>query len=222
MMKPKPKSVRNRIVVAMSLTAIALAAGLTAINFFTPDVRRPGFVEGSPLLEGGDKPFVDTQVGLRFTPPSDWAMQVRSLEAPGQHSADRRIVKYKRLVKGPKVAWLRVIVSDADGNPTPAEVLRKRKPPESGWNVTKEMEEGLTIGGRPAARLTYGGEMDPDSLGPRQCSCEVVAIRRGAQSFIFAGTFNASDEEAQKEIRAAVESCVFEPDRPSPAVEKKS
>jgi hypothetical protein len=205
----------KRVLAGTAATAVILAAGLAAIYCYTPDVRRPGYVEGAPLLEPGDKPFVDTQVGLRFQPPSDWGMQVRSLEAPGTHSAERRIVKYKRLVRGPNVAWLRVIVSDAVGDPTPAEVLKKRKPPEAGWTVTKEVEEGLKIGGRPAARITFGGELDPDLKGPRQCSCEVVAIRRGSQSFVFAGTFTAGDDKAQKEIRDAVESATFDADRPA-------
>src|SRR3954470_20163254 len=122
---------KRRVLVGTAVAAGVTALGVDARLAVKPGVKKPGCVEGQPLLEPGDAPFHDTQLGLRFNPPPAWAMQARSAEAPGAHKAERMVVKYKRLVKGPKVAWLRVSVADADA--TPAEALRTRKPREQNW-----------------------------------------------------------------------------------------
>lgn len=191
------------------LVTLLVGAGLATVYVWTPQVS-PSPPEGVPLLEDGDKPFDDPQVGLRFTPLPGWAMQVRTTEAPNYHVPERRIVKYKRIVKGPNVAWMRVIVKDAEGDPKPAEELMKRKPPEPDFKVSKEVEADLTVAGMPAARLTYSGALDPDRIGTRPFTSEVVAVRRGKQTFIFAATFVTADTETQQQIRKVLDSVQLE------------
>ena len=167
-------------------------------------------LEGRPMLEQDGPEFIDRQVGITFTPPQGWAMQSRSTESPTTHKSDRTIVKFKRLVPGPKVAWFKVTVGDVEGDPTPAKLIRTRKPREAHFTMTKEPEDGLTIAGRPASRVTFGGDMDPDGKGSRPCTTEIVAIRHGAVAIYFMGTFSNADPEAQQLIRTAIESAKFE------------
>ena len=114
----------------LTMAAALIATALLAIYALTPNVPIYRAIEGRPLLEQNGPVFVDAQLGLRFTPPAGWAMQARSTEAPGEHRPERMVVKYKRLVPGPKEAWLRVSVSDAPANTSPAELLRLLKPRE--------------------------------------------------------------------------------------------
>ena len=100
-------------------------------------------------------------------------------------------------------------VSDAPANSSPAELLRALKPREADWTVKKDVEDGLTIGGRPAARVTFSGLLNPDGQESRQCISEVVAVRCGQSVIYFAGTSVTAEAEAQHMIRAAVESAEF-------------
>src|SRR5262249_52331363 len=146
---------------------VLLFAAFALLVIFAPYFQTPATIEGRPLLEQGGTIFTDDQVGIQFTPPSGWGMQARSTESPTMHKPERMVVKYKRIVKGPNVAWLRVSVADAPSEKTPADLLRDRKPREAHWTRTKDVEDGLTIGGRPAARVTFGGLMYPDMGGSR-------------------------------------------------------
>lgn len=189
---------------------VLVAAILGAFYFYLPSPNHPIAIEGRPLLEQDGPLFTDEQISLQFRPPPKWGMQARSTESPTTHKQERMVVKYKRLIRGPRVAWLRVSIGDINENSTPAELLRSRKPREANWTVTKDVEDGLTVGGRPAARITFGGLMNPDTSGSRQCSTEMVAVHCGKHAIYFAGTFMSNDEQARNEIRAAVESAVFE------------
>lgn len=205
----------KRVLAGTAAAAVVVAATLGALFAFTPNAKRPQFVEGRPLLGEAGKVFTDVQVGVQFSPPADWAMQARSTESPTNHRPERMLVKYKRLVPGAQVAWLRVTVADADADDdqTPADLLRNRKPQESGWKVIKQVEDGLTVGGLRAARITFGGPFDPTGRGKKDFVSEMVAVRRGAQVFYFAGTFAADDPSGRQQVRAAVESAVFDADR---------
>lgn len=189
--------------------AMVVAAGIYLVLFYTPPVRLPEALEGRPLLEQDGPEFHDRQIGLRFTPPAGWGMQARSTESPTTHKPERMVVKYKRLVRGPNVAWLRVHVVDAEDDRTPDELIKTRKPRENQWTVTKPIESGLTIAGRPAARVTFGGLMDADGKGSRPCSAEVVAFRVGNRAFYFTGTYHNADTETQKLLREAMETIKF-------------
>lgn len=193
----------------MIAVAVFMALGLAVVYAMTPSVYRPAELEGRPMLEQDGPQFVDNQVGITFTPPTGWAMQQRSTESPTTHKAERTIVKFKRLVTGPKAAWFRVTVADVTGDPTPAELIRTRKPRDLHFVVTKEAEDGLTIAGRPASRITFGGEMDTDAKRSRHCTTEIIAMRHGATAIYFMGTYATADPEGLKMIRDAVESTVF-------------
>src|SRR5205823_2700079 len=142
--------------------------------------------------------------------PPGWALQARTVESPHAHRAERLLVKYKRVPPGELDARLRVSVVDAADNVSPAEFLRGRNPPEPGWKVTKPIEEKLTVGGQPAARVTFGGPFNPDQKTPRDYTCELVAVRNGLRWFLFAGTFDTADVQSRKQVRDAIESVTFE------------
>lgn len=196
---------------AFVVLLLLLVLGLGAINYFIPPAPVMRTVEGTPMIDHDSRLFTDHQVGMQFTPPTGFAMQMRSTEAPTAHKAERTVVKYKRLIRGPKVAWLRVSLGDVTGDPTPAELLKSRKPREANFAVTKPIEDGLTIGGRPAARITFGGLMNPDSSGERKCSAEVTCVRHGPAALYFMATYSDADTECRDMLRAAIESVIFDP-----------
>lgn len=200
----------HRVVFGIVLAGLIIAAALGALWVFTPGVRRPGYVAGRPLLLLDDKRFTDSQVELQFSPPPAWSMQERSILSPKMQSTERVLVKFKQLIRGSPVAWLRVSVAEAATGQTPAELLRQRKPPELDWKMTKDIEDNLAIGGQVAARITYSGNADPGGRGSRPHICEIVAVRRGSTVFYFAGTFGANDVQEQQLIRAAIASSVFD------------
>ncbi|HEY1379138.1 MAG TPA: hypothetical protein VGF55_20215 [Gemmataceae bacterium] len=210
---------RKRVLVGTVSAAAVVAAGLGALFAFTPRAKWPEPIPGRPLLQQGglfddhQDVFTDRQVGVQFNPPINWSMQVRSTESPHEHRPERTVVKYKRLIPGLQVAWLKVSVADAPGGESPAELLKKRKPPEEDWKVTKPVEDGLTVGGQPAARVTFGGPFDPDQKGERDFTCEVVAVRHGEQMFYFSGTYVTADPKGQKRIRTALDSVTFDPNQ---------
>jgi hypothetical protein len=201
---------RNRALAGTAAVALLLSGGLLALFAFTPDAPVATNAEGRPLLASDGAEFYDAQLGLRFTPPPGWFMQVRSTETPTAHRADRTLVKYKRFAKGPKVAWMRVSVVDTPGDSAPLEFVKDRKPREAHWTVTKGVEGGLTVGGRPAARITYGGAFNPDRQGNRPGTTEIIGVRHGARALYFAGTFSTADSEARDQFRAAVEGVCFD------------
>jgi hypothetical protein len=218
------KRTTRRVLIGTAAAAAGLAAGLSALFAFTPKPKWPEPVPGRPLLEShGDiytdhqDLFTDRQVGLQFTAPANWSMQARSTESPHEHKPDRMVVKYKRLIPGLDLAWFKVNVSDVPEDQSPADLLKKRKPPEEGWVVRHDVEDGLTVAGRPAARVTFGGPLDPDTKGARDFTCEVVAVRRGPQVFYFSGTYTTADPKGQKRVRTAVDSVVLDPQRFAPA-----
>jgi hypothetical protein len=208
---------RRRVLAGTAAAAALVAGGLGALFAFTPKVRPPAATPGRPLLQNDEELFTDQQVGLQFAPPKFWSLQARSLDSPQEHRSERMVVKYKRLIPGLQVAWLKVSVGDAPGDKSPAEMLASRKLPEPDWKVTKPVEDGLTVAGRPAARVTFGGPLDPDHQGVRDFTNEVVAVRRGPQMFYFAGTYVTADPKGQKRIRTAIDTASLDPERFAPA-----
>jgi hypothetical protein len=200
----------KRVVATALGTVVVLGAAFALMVILAPYFNRPTYIEGRPLLLQDGPYFTDDQVGFQFTPPPGWGMQARSTESPTTHKPERMVVKYKRLVRGPKVAWLRVSVADAASDAKPEDLLRTRKPREISWVLTKEVESGLTIGGRPAARVTFGGMMNPDSSGSRHCTAEVFAVVVVDRVIYFTGTFTTSDNEARQQLRTSIESAVFQ------------
>jgi hypothetical protein len=203
----------KRALIGTTVVAILVAAGLGVLFAFTPRPRLSEPIAGLPLLQQDEKLFTDRQAGIQFTPPMYWSMQVRSTEAPNAHKSERLVVKYKRLIPGYQVGWLKVSVADAPEDKPLADLLKMRKLPEEDWKVTKPVEEGFTVAGRPAARITFGGPLDPDQQGTKDYTCELVVVRRGSQVIYISGTFATADEKGQKRIRTALDSLVLDPDR---------
>ena len=191
------------------LAAAVVAVSLAIVVSAWPRHPSSPFVEGQPLL-GHDADWVaDTQIGLQFKPPSGWAMQARTSASGKPNVPPRLVVKFKRLLPGVPVAWLRVNILDASEPASPADYLRGRKAPEKDWKPVKEVEDGVKVGELSAARITFGGPFDPEGRGQRDFTCEIVAVRRGPQIFEFSGTFPSADVEARKQVRAAIESVAF-------------
>jgi hypothetical protein len=188
--------------------AIVVAGGLSWWLGGGP--RKPVPTPGRPLLQNDDELFTDSHLQVQFTPPGNWSMQARSTEAPNTHKAERTVVKFKRLIGGLDVAWIKLSAIDVTTDQSPADYLTHRSPPEPGWAVKGKVEE-LTLKGLPAARITWSGPFDPDQLGIRNFSCEQTAVRRDKQILLFSGTYLTSDPVALKRIRAAVDSAVFTP-----------
>jgi hypothetical protein len=202
----------RRVLIGVAAAAAAVAVGLGALFAFTPRWAPPAPVPGRPLLQDDVDLFTDRQVGLQFVPPGGWSMQARTTESPHEHKPERMVVKFKRLMPGHEVAWLRVSVADVAGDASPADLLKTRKPPEPDWSVRKPIEDGLTVGGRPAARITFGGPFELEEKGTRDFTCEIVAVRPNRpQVFYFSGTFKTGDPTGQKRVRAALDSVVFDP-----------
>ena len=204
---------RNRILAGTAAGAAVIAGGLGALFAFTPRGNLPPAIPGRPLLQQDEDVFTDRQVGIQFTPPGNWSMQTRSTASPHEHTSERTVVKFKRLIPGFQVAWLKVSVADVAGDESPAALLQKRKPPESDWHVAKPVEDGLKVGGLPAARVTFAGPFDPDHQGERDFSCEMTAVRRGPNVFYLAGTFVTADPKGQERIHTAIDTVVFDPER---------
>ena len=195
---------RTFLVIALVVAGVGISIAL-GISGRAKKIR---IVEDVPLLQSDGRQFNDESIGLRLTAPENWAMQAVATGSAPSTRAERLVVKYKRVLPGVPAAWLTVTVSDASAE-SPAEYLRKRRPPESKWTVSKNLEEGLTIAGRPAARITFGGQLDPDSLGVKRCTAEVVAVRVDKRDVVITGTYVANDQSAQREIRACIESFSF-------------
>ena len=204
----------RKALIGTAVAAGLVAAGLGASFAFTPKAKWPEPIPGRPLLQQDSDEDLPTVRSASSSPRRGaWSMQVRSTESPHEHKPERTVVKYKRLIPGLEVAWLKVSVADASGDESPADLLKKRKVPEDDWKVIKPIEDGLTVGGRPAARITFGGPFDPDQKGTRDFTSEVVAVRRGPQMFYFAGTYATADPKGQKRVRTALDSAIFDPDR---------
>jgi len=172
--------------------------------------RKPVPTPGRPLLQNDDVLFTDERLQVQFTPPGNWTMQARSTEAPNTHKSERTVVKFKRLIGGLDVAWIKLSAIDAPADTSLPDFLTHRPPPEPGWAAKGKAEE-LTLKGLPAARITWSGPFDPDQQGIRNFTCEQTAVRRDKQIFLFSGTYLSSDPVALRRIRTAVDSAVFTP-----------
>src|SRR5262245_50894563 len=197
-------------VVGLTFGAVVVAAGISW--WLATQPRAPLATPGRPLLHHDDDLFTDTQLKIQFTPPGNWSMQARSTEPRGAHMPERTVVKFKRLIPGLDVAWIRLSAIDSKEDQPLSEFLSKRKPPEPGWKVTAKVEE-ITLKGLPAARIVWAGQLDPDQKGVRDFSCEQTAVRRDRQIFLFAGTYVTADATALRRIRTAVNSAVFSQDQ---------
>lgn len=186
-----------------------IAFGAVAVSALVPRPKRYDAVPGRPLLVQDGSLFSDSQVGLRFMPPPEWGMQVRSTEA-SRHRPERLLVKYKRVLPDMAVAWLRVRVMDVPSEQSAAEYLKGRKPPEINFSPAGEIEEPLTVANHPAAKRTYTGSFDVDGRGMKPFRCEVAAIKRENRIFEFAGTFAENDEKAKEQLKSTLESVTFE------------
>src|SRR5262245_21856834 len=118
----------KRTLARLAGAVVLLLSSFGLLVIFAPYFQTPTTIEGRPLLVQGGKLFSDDQIGFQFTPPPGWGMQAISTESPTTHKAERMVVKYKRIVKAPNVAWLRVSVADAPSDKTPADLLQIRKP----------------------------------------------------------------------------------------------
>ncbi|MFL5331191.1 MAG: hypothetical protein ACJ8C4_20050 [Gemmataceae bacterium] len=189
--------------------AAGLGLGLAAVLVFWPQQHKSPLGSGQTLLGKAADSFSDEQTGLRFKPPAGWSMQGRTLASPDQTLSPRLVVKFKRLAPNVAVAWFRVFVHETPADQSPAEFLRAHKPPEKSWKVVKEVEPGLTVGGQPAARITFAGALDPNGRGATDYTAEFFAIRQGSRLFEISGTFPTTDEDAKNQFRSAMESVAF-------------
>lgn len=199
---------KARTVAAAFAVAVIAGMGCLLLYALMPRPKHFHYGQDQPLLRDAEPLFQDALTGLQLVPPQDWSMQARSIEAP-KHRPDRLLVKYKRVKADQPEAWLRIRVVDAPGDQSPGEFLRRRKAPEEDFKKTKEVDDKLKIAGQPAARITYAGPFDPDGSGAHDCTCEIIALRRGGQFFMFAGTYLTSDAQARQQIHAAFESIAF-------------
>jgi hypothetical protein len=197
-----------RTVAAVFAVAVIAAMGCVLLYALMPRPKRFNYDHDRPLLRDAEALFKDPQTDLQFVPPQDWSMQARSFDAP-KHRPERMLVKYKRVKADQPEAWLRVRVFDAPEDQSPGEFLRRRKAPEEGMKPAKEVEEKLQVAGQPAARVMYAGPFDPDGSGAHDFTCEIIALRRGEQFFVFAGTYLTTDIQARQQIHTAFESIAF-------------
>lgn len=159
--------------------------------------------EKRPLLGDDSKEFHDAQVGLRFTPPPKWSMQLQSTDAPGDHRPDRMIVKYKRVLPKKSAAWFRVEVADTPADVDISACVANRQAGKD-WKSKGEVS-ATTVGGLPAAKILYGGTYDGfPSLR------EIVGVRRGGQVFFFVSTYQFADKQAQEQTRQAIQTVLFD------------
>ncbi len=200
---------RQRIIGVLLFLAAMIAIGVGVIVATIPRPPHYGTREGFPLLLSDGAQFVDGDLGLRFTPPDDWAMQSRSAEAP-KHRPQRQLVKYKRVQPGIDPAWLRVKVSDVVEDQSPADYLKSCKPKESEFTPRGEIEKDISFGGQPAARRTFGGLLNPEGDKAEAFTAMIVALRHGGRIYEFACTIPDSDDNAREQFQLAMESITFE------------
>jgi len=189
------------------LLAGALVLLATSSYFIWRHFYRPGIsyqtTEKRPLLVSDQKEFHDAQLGLRFTPPPKWSMQLQTTEATGDHRPDRMVVKYKRVLPKLSAAWFRVEVADAPAGEDVGESLAKRQAGKD-WKSKGDVST-TTVSGLPAAKILYGGTYDGfPSLR------EIVAVRRGGQVFYFVSTYQFADKQAQEQTRQTLQTVLFD------------
>ncbi len=167
------------------------------------------------LLAGCTSPkqpgYEDGQ-GFRIVAPPGWVERARDdalparaghpqnlplppLDVPG-HPPERFLVRYDRISTG-QHAWLRVTVADLPSS-APLKAYLSNHLPGRGWKRESE-EEGLEVGGLPAARIAFAGRFyDQNYL------CETTAVRKGEKAYLFSAAFPAADETAREQVRQAV------------------
>jgi hypothetical protein len=190
---------------ALALAALAVLAG--ALYFIWQHFQTSGIVietrEGRPLLKSNPAEFRDAEVGIRFKPPAKWSMQLVSKEAP-EHSSDRMVVKYKRLLPNAPAAWFRVYVVDVPPHEAIADAVQARNPGHDGWKPRSGVES-ITVAGYAAAKIRYTG-----SYNGFPSFRDIVGVRRGGQVFFFVSTYRHGDSAAQQEAAQAMHSVLFE------------
>src|SRR5262245_39788160 len=125
---------------AILTAALFIALLLAIVLSYRPHRSVSSIAEGQPLLGSAPESFIDSQTGLQFKPPTSWSLQARSSATPKQHLSPRLIVKFKRLIPGEPVAWLRVSVIDSMPGQKLSDYLKTRKPPESDWKMTVDID----------------------------------------------------------------------------------
>jgi hypothetical protein len=153
------------------------------------------------------------QQGFCFTPPPGWVERARddALPArPGHRHQDiplpplsmagkppeRLLVRYDRLAAGYH-AWLRVTVAGVSPS-TPLKACLEKRSPGRDWKRASA-EEGLEVGGLPAARAAFVGRWDGQDY-----LCETVAVRHRERVYLITASLPASDGTAREQVRQAV------------------
>ncbi|MCS7044978.1 MAG: hypothetical protein NZO58_01350 [Gemmataceae bacterium] len=188
---------------------LALLMILPSWYFIWRHFQRPSisfeFKANRPMLDRLPGDYKADDVGLRFTPPPKWSMQLTSNEDPEHPLKERIVVKFKRIVAKAPAAWLRVTIVTTDNADEPIAETVKNRSPGKGWKSVGP-PENLTISGLPAAKMTYHG----DYSGARSIR-ELIGVRRGNRVFYFMITYQVADRAAQEEARQALQTVLIEP-----------
>lgn len=190
------------------LFALALALLLPSLYFIWSYFKSSGIVvetvANRPLLKNDAKEFRDSEVGIRFSAPPRWGMQLRSTDAPDDDDPkDRMLVKYKRLLPNSPAAWFRVHVVAAPQD-LAIEQFVKDYPSGHDWKPRGTVRS-TTVGGRPAAEMRYGG-----AYHGFPSYRDIVAVRQGSQVFVFVSTYQVADSAAQQEARQSMNTVLFD------------
>jgi hypothetical protein len=88
------------------------------------------------------------------------------------------------------------------------EYLSRRPPGPERWLVKSKAEQ-VSVGGRPADRLTYAGFWKGQRT-EEPMTKEVVAVRRGNRVYFFTGIFQWGDRQTRDVTRQAVASVAWD------------
>lgn len=191
---------RQRVLLVVTLALFVPSIYLFWRHFQAPSVKVET-VPNAPLLKH-EGAFRDDEVGLRFTPPPQWANQLRTTQAPGLHPADRILVKYKRVLPNQAAAWFRVHVVDLPPDEPITDVVLNRNPGHD-W-TSKGAVRSTTVAGLPAAEIRYGGTHN-EIPSVR----DILGVRRGGQVFFFVSTYPVGDRAAEEQTREAIKTVLF-------------
>jgi hypothetical protein len=114
----------------------------------------------------------------------------------GATGEERILVRYDRLTAG-RQAWLRVTTADLP--PALAlEACLAGRAPRPDWRREANVES-LEVDGQPAARVAFIGRWSG-----QEYLCEMVAVRKGEQTWFITASFPASDGTAREQVRQVV------------------
>jgi hypothetical protein len=155
-----------------------------------------------PELRQGEAVYHDEREGFHFRPPAGWTQQARAERLADEAANECLLVKYKRSSQD-KLAFFQVSVIDLPPMKELTSFLAERSPGKQ-WRRSSKPEV-VEVNGISGFRQTFTGQWDRTKMVKHE-----VAVRWGARVFFFAGTFPASDAEAEQLVRQAVAGVVWD------------